>query len=122
MMSTSAFQHPTSKSGTEAFRYRRLVPAWAFFFLTVPDSPDAGQSGAFRIYKNWTQEDRGAPCSSTVHRQWVENYTPCTSTLLTVERDTTCMHVHTAALYRWIHPASPYYTGGYKKMSLLADQ
>jgi hypothetical protein len=108
--SASAFQHPTSKSGTEAFRYRGLVPAWAFFFITVPDSPDARQSGAFRIYKNWTKEKMGAPCSIHCHQWRAIQYTR----QVHIADGTEGYNLHDNARphywrCRWIHPASPYY-------------
>ncbi len=70
-------------------RYRSIpVPDWVpllryrtgtdigILFHLVPDWPDAGRSG---IFKNCRKEERG---------------TPCTSTLLTLERDTPILHFH----------------------------
>ncbi len=74
-------------SGTE------LVPASVFLFISVPDWPDAGQSGILVFKKRQT------PCTSTLQaKDWdtpctltllvVKGYIPCTSILLAVEEDT----------------------------------
>ncbi len=115
MLPSLSFWHPVSQSSTGLGPFffssgTGLVPALAFLFIPVPDSPTFRHLNKVNTLHNCTSillaEERDTPF--TFKLLAVEGDTPSTSILLAVERHTPCT-VHTACphcrLWKWRHPA-----------------
>jgi hypothetical protein len=129
----SAFWHPVSPSGTGTFRYRTgspysgtgLIPASAFLFILVPDSPTFRHikkgthctSILLAVEMPYTLQVHSAGCGNgytlqvhsagcgngytlQVHSAGCGNGTPCMSILMAMERHRPCTSI--------LWPASPF--------------